>query len=103
MTNSNQQIKTLVLNVIKYLRFGFKLYENGVCDEPIRNEFKLVNNTEMYGYTKKEASDLLGLSVRHFDRLVTKGELPEGKKIRGKTTLFWDKTYIDRLSKKKHP
>lgn len=60
MTNSNTDFKVFIKNAIKYLSFGFKMYENGVCDQPIKGDFKLVDSREMYGYTKKEASDLLG-------------------------------------------
>lgn len=62
------EFKIFMRNAIKYLTFGFRMYENGVCDQPIKGDFKLVDSREMYGYTKKEASDLLGLSVRQFDR-----------------------------------
>jgi len=88
-------------NAIKYLSFGFKMYESGVCDQPIKGDFKLVDSREMYGYTKKEASDLLGLSVRQFDRKIRKGEIRNGRKIRGITSLYWDKDYIDKLSARK--
>lgn len=77
------------------------MYEQGVCDEPINNDFKLVDSREMYGYTKKEASNLLGLSVRQFDRKIRKGEIHNGRKIRGITALYWDKDYIDKLSTRK--
>lgn len=87
--------------MLDYLTFGFKLYINGVCDEPIKNEYKLANSREMYGYTKKEASDLLGISVRQFDRKIRSGKIHNGRKIRGITTLYWDKEYIDKLSAQK--
>jgi len=74
------------------------MYEQGVCDEPIKKEFKLVDSAEMYGYTKKEASNLLGLSVRQFDRHIKSGNIPKGRKIRNLTALRWDKQTIDKLS-----
>jgi len=101
MTNSNTDFKVFIKNAIKYLSFGFKMYESGVCDQPIKGDFKLVDSREMYGYTKKEASDLLGLSVRQFDRKIRKGEIRNGRKIRGITSLYWDKDYIDKLSARK--
>lgn len=97
----NSDFKIFMRNTIKFLTFGFKMYENGVCDQPIKGDFKLVDSREMYGYTKKEASDLLGLSVRQFDRKIRKGEIRNGRKIRGITTLYWDKDYIDKLSARK--
>lgn len=93
--------KIFMRNTIKFLTFGFKLYEQGLCDEPIKKDFKLVDSREMYGYTKKEASDLLGLSVRQFDRKIRKGDIRNGRKIRGITALYWDKDYIDKLSTRK--
>ena len=101
MTSSNTDFKVFIKNVIKYLSFGFKMYENGLCDQPIKGDFKLVDSCEMYGYTKKEASDLLGLSVRQFDRKIRKGDFRNGRKIRGITALYWDKDYIDKLSARK--
>lgn len=65
----------------------------------IKNDYHLDKNSEIYGYTKEEASKLLGLSTRQFDRRIAKGELHKGKKIRDFTTLFWDKDYIDSMSK----
>lgn len=52
--------KIFMQNTIKFLTFGFKMYEQGVCDAPIKGDFELVDSREMYGYTKREASDLLG-------------------------------------------
>lgn len=93
--------KVLARNILKFVTFGLKMYENGLCDKPIENDFKLVDSRETYGYTKKEASDLLGLSVRQFDRKIRKGEIRNGRKIRGITALYWDKDYIDKLSARK--
>ena len=97
----NSDFKIFMRNTIKFLTFGFKMYEQGVCDEPIEGDFKLIDSREMYGYNKKEASDLLGLSVRQFDRKIRKGDIRNGRKIRGITALYWDKDYIDKLSSRK--
>lgn len=90
--------KVFMRNAIKFLTFGFKMYEQGVCDKPIEGDFKLVDSREMYGLTKQEASDLLGLSVRQFDRYVRQGKIQKGRKFRNKTNLFWDENYIRHLS-----
>ena len=90
----DSETKILVKNVIKFLRFGFKIYESGVCDKPIENEFKVVDSREIYGITKTEASDILGISVRQFDRYVAKGKIQKGRKFRNKTALYWDESYI---------
>ena len=97
----NSDFKIFMRNTLKFLTFGFKMYEQGVCDEPIEGDFKLIDSREMYGYNKKEASDLLGLSVRQFDRKIRKGDIRNGRKIRGITALYWDKDYIDKLSSRK--
>ena len=101
MPQQKSDFKIFMRNTIKFLTFGFKMYEQGVCDKPIEGSFKLVNPRQEYGYTKKEASKLLNLSVRQFDRLIRKGEIPNGSKIRGITSLYWDKSYIDKLSSQK--
>lgn len=92
-------LRTFLLNTFDFLEFGFGLYRRGVCDSRIKNNYKLEQNSEIHGYTKKKASNLLGLSERQFDRRIKKGELPEGKKVRNYTTLFWNKDYIDKLSR----
>lgn len=91
--------KVLINNIIDFLSFGIRLYRNGVCDERIKNDYKLLQNSETKGYTKKEASKMLNISERQFDRRVKKGEIPEGKKYRGYTELFWDRKTIDGMSK----
>jgi len=97
MTNTSD-FKIFMRNTIKFLTFGFKMYEQGVCDKPIEGDFKLVDSREMYGLTKREASDLLGVSVRQFDRYVRQGKIQKGRKFRNKTNLFWDENYIRHLS-----
>lgn len=98
MTNSNTNFKTFILNVVDYLTFGLSLIRRGVCDNRIKGEYKLVENCEIRGYTKTEASNMLHLSVRQFDRRVKKGFLPKGRKYQGDKSLYWDKEYIDRMS-----
>lgn len=89
--------KILARNILKYLTFGFKLYESGVCDEPIKNDFKLADDREIYGITKQEAANILGISVRQFDRDIKAGKIPKGRKFRNKTNLFWDENEIRHL------
>ena len=100
MTNSNINFKTFLLNAIDYLTFGFRLIKNGVCDKRIDGEYKLIENCENKGYTKEEASNLLNISVRQFDRRVKFGYLPAGKKYRDDKRLYWDKKFIDNMSVK---
>lgn len=84
-------------NAVKFLTFGMRLYNDGVCEEPIKGEFMLVDKCKLYGYTKKEASMRLNLSERQFDRHIRAGHIRKGRKIRGETALYWDKDYIDSL------
>ena len=100
MTNSNTNFKTFLLNVIDYFMFGFGLVKQGVCDKRIDGEYKLVENCENKGYTKEEASNLLDMSVRQFDRRVKAGYLPAGKKYRDDKHLYWDKKFINNMSVK---
>lgn len=97
MKSSENSFKTFMLNLIDFLSFGFGLYRKGVCDERIKNEYKLVNDSEIYGITKREASNILGISVRQFDRYVKQGKILKGKKFRNKTSLYWDENYIRHL------
>lgn len=95
---ANTELRTLVLNTIDFLTFGFNLYRRGVCDERIKSEYRLTENSEKHGYSKEEAAKMTGLSVRQFDRRVQQGKIARGRKVRGFTTLFWDKDYIDKMS-----
>lgn len=70
MMADTSDFKIFMRNTIKFLTFGFKMYEKGVCDKPIEGDFKLVDSREMYGLTKQEASDLLGVSVRQFAGII---------------------------------
>ena len=90
--------KTFMQNLFNFLVFGFKLYERGVCDKPIKGKYKLIENSETYGYNKVEASKVLGLSTRQFDRKIKQGLIPKGMKIKGETSLYWDKDLIDKMS-----
>lgn len=94
-------LRTFLLNAFDFLEFGFGLYRRGVCDKRIKNNYHLDETSEIHGYTKKEASTLLGLSERQFDRRIKNGELPAGKKVRNYTTLFWNKDLIDKMSRLK--
>lgn len=94
MKAEKRDFSTFMLNLIDFMSFGFGLYRNGVCDERIKNEYKLVNDSEIYGITKKKASEILGISVRQFDRYVKQGKILKGKKFRNKTLLYWDENYI---------
>ncbi len=89
-----------MLNTIDFLSFGFSLYKKGVCDNRIEGEYSLIQKNGLKGYTKKEAAEVLNLSVRQFDRKIKQGDIVKGKKYRNVTHLFWDKEYIDNLSKK---
>lgn len=102
MTNSNTDSdiprrRVLAKNVLKFLTFGLKMYSDGVCDKPIENEFKLVDEREIYGITKQEASEILGISVRQFDRNIKAGKIPAGRKYRNKIKLYWDENQIRHL------
>lgn len=67
---------------------------NGTCDKPIKNGFMIADDCKIYGINKQQASEILGISVRQFDRYVKQGKILKGKKFRNKTTLFWNESYI---------
>ena len=95
MDNENKQKrKILAKNILNYIAFGLKMYEDGVCDAPIKNAYKLEKDSEIYGITKRDAANMLNLSVRQFDRYVKAGIIQKGKKYRNKINLYWDEGYI---------
>lgn len=101
MTNSNTSFKIFVSNIIDFLTFGFQLFRKGICDKRINGEYSLSENCENQYYTKEEASKMLQLSVRQFDRRVKQGLLPKGQRLEKSNRLFWNKSYIDKMSKNK--
>lgn len=90
--------KETITNILDFIDFGIKLYKSGICDKRIDGVYKLVKTSEIKGYTKQEAFKILGLSVRQFDRKISKGFILKGSKTKGDSKLYWDKKYIDRLS-----
>lgn len=96
-----ENTKSFVNNVIDFLMFGCKLYKKGVCDKRMDGEYNYAENSEIRGYTKAEASKILGISERQFDRRIKQGKYMKGKKYRNIMTLYWDKKYIDEMSKNK--
>lgn len=96
-----ENLKVFINNCIDFLFFGAKLYRKGVCDKPMKGEYNYVDISENKGYTKEEASNVLGISERQFDRRVKQGKYIKGRKYRGISNLYWDKEYIDKLSKTK--
>lgn len=46
-------------------------------------------------YTKDEASDYIGVSRSTFDRIVSGGGVPKGKKMAGKKKLYWKGEELD--------
>lgn len=102
MTNTNTGFKTFMLNVIDFLSFGFSLFKKGTCDKRIKGEYNLENFSENKGYTKQEVSNMLNLSIRQFDRRIKKGYIKKGRKYQGFKNLYWDKEYIENLSRIKN-
>lgn len=94
----NKELKTFVNNIWQFLSFGKKLYDRGICDKPMQGAYNYTDSCEIKGYNKEEASKLLNLSVRQFDRRVKFGLINKGRKYRDDSRLYWDKDYIDRLS-----
>lgn len=91
--------KNFIHNAFGLLNFGYGLFKRGACDKRIEGEYRLVENCEIKGYTKKEASELLNMSVRQFDRRIAKGLIRKGRKYRGDSKLYWDKGYIGNLTR----
>ena len=92
------QLKIFINNAWGFLCFGKKLFDRGICDKPMEGAYNYTENCETKGYNKEEASKLLNLSVRQFDRRAKFGLITKGRKYRDDARLYWDKGYIDRLS-----
>lgn len=94
-----ENFRTFLNNFIDFFFFGAKLYRKGTCDKPMDGEYHYDENSENKGYTRQEAARVLGISVRQFDRRIQQGKYEKGRKYRGITNLYWDKKYIDKMSK----
>lgn len=94
-----KHIKVLIGNFLRLLGFGGKLYDRGVCDKPIpQDAFKYVEDSENKGLNKEQASKMLNISVRQFDRRIAKGLIKKGRKYRGDKYLYWEKEYIEKMA-----
>lgn len=98
MDIQKSSFRIFVDNLMVFLNFGHKLFRRGVCDKPMEGAYKYVDPCETKGYNKEKASEMLNLSVRQFDRRVSKGLIAKGRKFKGDPRLYWDKAYIDRMS-----
>lgn len=96
-----ESFKVFLNNFIDFLFFGAKLYRKGTCDKPMHGDYHYTDPSETKGYTRQEAANVLGISVRQFDRRVQQGKYVKGRKYRDFTSLYWEKEYIDNLSKKR--
>jgi hypothetical protein len=96
-----ENFRTFLNNLIDFMLFGVKLYRKGTCDKPMRGDYHYTDSSETKGYTRQEAANVLGISVRQFDRRVQQGKYVKGHKYRNFTSLYWEKAYIDNLSKKR--
>lgn len=98
MSAEQSPLKIFINNAWGFLCFGKKLYDRGICDKPMQGAYNYTETCEIKGYNKEEASKLLNLSVRQFDRRVKFGLIKKGRKYRDDSRLYWNKDYIDRLS-----
>lgn len=71
--------------------------ESGNCGLTSDEQLELLSHVAHQKLNKTEAADLLNMSTRNFDRKITAGEFPEGRKSRGSNSLFW---YRDELLSK---
>ena len=98
MNTQKDRLRTFIDNLMGFLNFGHGLFRRGVCDKPMDGAYKYVDSCETKGYNKEKASEMLNLSVRQFDRRVSKGLIAKGRKYKDDPRLYWDKAYIDRMS-----
>ena len=87
----NNFIQQIIGNYFKEV--GDKILE-GKCELSEEQQLMLFKEIAHTPLNKTEASELLGMSTRQFDRKISEGVYPEGKKIRGQNTLIW---YRDEL------
>ena len=98
MSENKSEIKILLGNFFWLVSVAYDLYKKGICDKPIKGALKYVETCETKGYCKEEASMLLNLSIRQFDRRVKLGLIKKGRKYRDDPRLYWDMDYIKSLS-----
>lgn len=98
MNTYKDRLRIFIDNLMGFLNFGHRLFRRGVCDKPMDGAYKYTETCETKGLNKEEASKMLNLSVRQFDRRINKGMIARGRKYRGDSRLYWDKRYIERMS-----
>lgn len=77
-----------------YLREIADKIDLGECALSEPEQIALLKQIAHQKVNKSQAADLLGISVRTFDRKVQNREIPQGKKDLGSNQLYW---YRDEL------
>lgn len=81
------------------LREAANRIEDGTCRVTQAQIDAIVDDLNNRPMSKEQARVYLGISRSQFDKLVTLGRLPRGRKVRGFTNLVWFRR--DLLSDKK--
>lgn len=80
--------------IIKLLREAADKIEAGTCELSEEEQTDLLSVIAHRSLSKEEACQFVNLSRSQFDNLVRQGQLPRGRKQRGRKELIW---YEDEL------
>lgn len=80
--------------IVKYLREIADKIENGTFELSEEEQTDLLSVIAHRSLSKEEACNFVHLSRSRFDDLVRQGQLPRGRKLRGRKELIW---YEDEL------
>ena len=86
--------KTITKLLVKYLRDVADKIEAGTCELTEEEQTDLLSVIAHKSLSKEEACNFVHLSRSRFDDLVRQGQLPRGRKLRGRKELIW---YEDEL------
>ena len=74
--------------------------EDGTCVMSMDAVEDIINMLAHIPLSKTEAYEYLNLSWATFDNMVAKGDIPKGRKIKGKKELVWYKDELEECIKR---
>lgn len=88
-------MKNLVSILANELRNIANKLEDGTCVMSMDAVEDIINMLAHIPLSKAEAYEYLNLSRATFDNMVAKGDIPKGRKIKGKKELVWYKDELE--------
>lgn len=93
-------MKNLVSILANELRNIANKLEDGTCVMSMDAVEDIINMLAHIPLSKAEAYEYLNLSRSTFDNMVAKGDIPKGRKIKGKKELVWYKDELEECIKR---